>query len=59
VLIHNERVRQQPAADAQGERELLPGAQIRVLRFEGAWAVIAVDGQIWGYVPADALAPLH
>jgi hypothetical protein len=47
-------VRQRPAADAQGERELSPGVQVRVVHFDGTWAIIARDGQKLGYVPAEA-----
>ena len=59
VFIRRERVREQAAADAQGERELSPGMQVRVLKFEDAWALIARDGQKLGYVPAEAVAPIQ
>src|SRR5262249_15769614 len=59
VLIQNARVREQAATDAQGERELSPRPQVRLVKFEGDWVVIAIDGRILGYVPADALAQLH
>ena len=52
-------MREQAAMDAQGERELTPGAQVRIVKFEKDWAVVAIDGQLLGYVPADALAQLH
>jgi hypothetical protein len=52
-------VRERPAADAPGERELAPGAQVRVLRLVEQWAVIAREGQELGYVPAEALARLQ
>ena len=59
VLIRNARVREQAATDAGGERELPPGTQVRVLKFEGAWALIARDGQKIGFVPAEALVALQ
>jgi uncharacterized caspase-like protein len=58
VLVRRERVREQAAADAQGEQELSPGMQVRVLKFDGAWALVARDGQKLGYVPAEALIKL-
>jgi len=61
VLICHERVREQATADAKGELELLPGAQVRLVELVPGieWALIARDGRRTGYVPADALAPLH
>ena len=59
VLIRRERVREQAAPDTQGERELSPGMQVRVLKFDGAWALIARDGQKLGFVPADAIAQIQ
>ena len=54
-LVRSERVRERPAADAQGGRELPAGFQVRVVEYEGGWAVIARDGQRLGYVPVEAL----
>jgi len=59
VLIQPQRVRPQPTVDAQGERELHPGVQVRVIQFDGPWAFIARDGQRLGYVPAEALLRLQ
>ena len=59
VLVRIERVRVKPEAGAQGERELAPGAQVRIVKFDGAWAMVAIDGQELGYVPSEALARLH
>jgi hypothetical protein len=59
VLIRLERVRTKPSAEAQGERELSAGAQVRVVKFEGPWAMVAINGQEVGYVPSEALAQLH
>jgi WD40 repeat protein len=59
VLVRSTRVLERAAADAQGERELLPGTQVRVLKFEGAWALIARDSQELGFVPAEALVTLQ
>ena len=59
VLIRRELVREQPAADAPGERELSPGAQVRLVRQVEQWAVIAREGQELGYVPVDALLRLQ
>ena len=59
VLIRRELVRERPAADAAGERELSPGAQVRLVRQVEQWAVIAREGQELGYVPVDALLRLQ
>ena len=59
VLVRIERVRAKPEAGALGERELAPGAQVRIVKFDGAWAMVAIDGQELGYVPSEALARLH
>jgi hypothetical protein len=59
VVIRRVRVREQASFAAQGERELTPGAEVRVVKFAAAWAVVARDGQVLGYVPADALAQRH
>jgi Caspase domain/WD domain, G-beta repeat len=57
VLIRSERVREKPVADAQGERELKPAYEVRVVEFvAGGWAIIARDGEKLGYVPVEALA---
>jgi hypothetical protein len=45
--------------DAQGERLISPGTQVRVVTHVGTWAFIARDGQKLGYVPVDALLQLH
>jgi WD40 repeat protein/uncharacterized caspase-like protein len=59
VIIANARVREQAAADAQGERELTPGTQVRVLKFVTGWALIAIGGQTLGYVQVEAVAILR
>ena len=59
VLIRPELVRERAAQDARGERQLSPGAQVRVVEFSGAWAIVARDGEKLGYVPVAALAPLQ
>jgi WD40 repeat protein len=60
VLIRPELVRERPATDAPGERQLSPGIQVRVVEFTtDAWAIIAREGEKLGYVPAAALAPLQ
>jgi hypothetical protein len=59
VLIQAERVRQKPLSDAEGERELFAGVQVRIVAFEGEWAIIARDGQKLGYVPTKSLARLQ
>jgi WD40 repeat protein/uncharacterized caspase-like protein len=59
VIIANARVREQAAADAQGERELTPGTQVRVLKFVAGWALIAIGGQTLGYVQVEAVAILR
>src|SRR5262249_41522547 len=60
VLIRPELVRERPAADAPGERQLSPGTQVRVVEFTiDAWAIVAREGEKLGYVPAAALAPLQ
>lgn len=52
-------MREQPAAEAQGNRSLPPGTLLRVIDFEGGWAVIARDGERLGYVPAEALVRMQ
>lgn len=59
VLIRLERVRERPAVDAPGERELSPGTQVHLVRLVEKWAVVAREGQELGYVPADALVRLQ
>ena len=59
VLIRSERVREKPADDASGERQLGPGTQVRVIEFIGGWAIIARDGQKLGYVPENAVLRLQ
>ena len=59
VVVRNARVREQAAVDAQGERELSPGTQVRVLKFEGAWALVAREGQKLGFAPAESLLKLQ
>jgi uncharacterized caspase-like protein len=59
VVIRAERVREKPALDAPGERELDPGTQVHVVEFVGDWAVVTRDGEKLGYVPVKALAELH
>jgi hypothetical protein len=56
VLIRAERVREAPADDARGWRELRPGTLLRVIEFEAGWAVVARNGERLGYVPLEALA---
>ena len=55
----SERVRERAAADAQGERELPEGFQVRVVEFEGGWAIIARDGERLGYMPVEALVKMQ
>jgi hypothetical protein len=62
VVIRLERVRERAQADAQGERRIDAGTQVRVVEFtgqDGRWAVIARAGQRLGYVPVDALLKLQ
>jgi hypothetical protein len=59
VLIREERVREKAEPAAPGERTIPAGTQVRVVAFDGAWAVIAREGQRLGYVPADALVKLQ
>ncbi len=59
VLIRTERVREEPAPDAPGERQLPPRTQVHVVEFVGDWAVVAREGEKMGYVPVKALAELH
>ena len=59
VVTRPERVRERPAADAPGERELAPGTQVRVVEFVGDWAIVARDGQKMGYLPVEALLELR
>ena len=59
VLIRPERVRETPATDAPGERQLVPGTQVRVVELVGDWAIIAREGEKMGYVPVEALAKIQ
>jgi len=59
VLIREELLRKKPSADAEGEQELAPGTQVRVVESVGNWVVIAREGQRLGYVPAESLARLQ
>jgi hypothetical protein len=61
VLIRAELVRKKPAADAESELEKLdPGSGVRVVKFvDGGFALVARGGKKLGYVPVEALAPIH
>jgi tetratricopeptide (TPR) repeat protein len=59
VLTREELLRERPAPDATGERKLRAGDQVSAVKFVGDWAMIARDGQMLGYVPADALVRLQ
>jgi WD40 repeat protein len=59
VLIREEVLRERPAADAAGSRTLAPGTHLRAVKFDGAWVMVARDGQKLGYVPAQALARIQ
>jgi hypothetical protein len=59
VVTRTERIRERPAADALGERELVPGSLVRVVEFVGDWAIVARDGQKMGYLPVGALLELR
>jgi hypothetical protein len=59
VLIRPELLREKPASDAPGSRELAAGTQVRAVEFVGAWVIIAREGQKLGYVPVEALVRLQ
>jgi hypothetical protein len=59
VVTRTERLRERPATDAPGDRELAPGTLVRVVELSGDWAVVARDGQKMGYVPIAALLKLQ
>jgi Caspase domain len=59
VVTRTERVRERPAADAPGDRQLAPGTLVRVVQFSGDWAVVARDGQKMGYLPVASLLRLQ
>jgi hypothetical protein len=59
ILLRDERVRELPKSDAAGERMLDAATIIDVVKFEGEWALIAIDGQKLGYVPAEAVKKPH
>ncbi len=59
VLVREERVRERPTAEAQGDPALPPGTLLRVIEFEGGWAIIARDGERLGYVPVEALVRMQ
>ena len=59
ILMRNERVRELPKDDAAGERQLEAPTVVDVVKFEGDWALIAVEGQKLGYVPAEAVKKPH
>ncbi len=60
VVIRAAAVREQPSSLSMQIAELVPGTQVRVIKFAGEdWAVVARDGQQIGYLPAGALARLQ
>jgi uncharacterized caspase-like protein len=56
VLVRAERLRENPANDAPGQRELKAGFEVSIVRLVNTFALIARDGQKLGYVPVEALA---
>ncbi len=59
VVIRAERVREKPAPDTPGERQLEPGTLVHVVEFVGDWAVVAREGEKMGYLPVKALLKLQ
>jgi uncharacterized caspase-like protein len=59
ILMHDERVREKPEDGAAGERILPAPTVLDVVKFEENWALIAIDGQKLGYVPAEAVKKPH
>jgi hypothetical protein len=58
-LLRDERVREQSKDEAGGERTLDAATFVDVVKFEGSWALIAVEGEKLGYVPAEAVKKPH
>lgn len=59
VVIREENVRELPNHDAAINRKLEPGFAVRVLDYDGEFAIVARDGVRLGYFPKSALTTLQ
>jgi WD40 repeat protein len=61
VLVRAELLRERPSAAGSGgqPRKLAPGTQVRVLEYDGEYALVARMGQKIGYLRSDALLKLQ
>lgn len=59
VIIKSVLLRERPAVDANGIRELAPGTQVSVGKSAGGWDALYRDGQLIGYVESLAVVKLQ
>ncbi|MEJ0012529.1 MAG: SH3 domain-containing protein [Bauldia sp.] len=59
VVIARTSLREKPDATSAAGDELTPGMQVAVVEDDGAWTLVARDGQPIGYVASDTIAPLQ